>query len=422
MIIGSKPRWIEGIARELDYHWRYKGITGILPDVSIILNESNTELKQALAAEGIEDSPWASCFQCGTCRAVCPYVQVTTGVNGLSARRMLHEAQLGLADFESKEIWTCTTCDTCVEQCPRGVEIIDFMMSLRRVEVELGVGKIPDSLRRAMTNITSVGNPFGEAREKRGNWAKGLAVKPFAEGMDLLYFSGCFPAYDPRTKKVAEAIARILEKAGVDFGILGYREDCCGESIRKAGNEQLFQSLAKHNIDIFEKSGVSKILTTSPHCYDTFRKEYPEFGGNFEVIHYTQYLAKLIREDRLKFSKELKRKVTYHDPCYLCRHNGIYEEPREVLRSIPGLELVEMPSSRQKSLCCGGGGGGVWLDTKKGGRLSDLRLEQAIETEASILAVACPYCLTNFEDSKLTVGEGHTIMIRDIVELVWDAV
>jgi len=422
MTIGSKPDWIRGIAQELDYHWRYKDITGILPDISIILDESNAELAQALAAEGIKDSPWVSCFQCGTCRAVCPYTQVTTDVNGLSARRMLHEAQLGLTDFESEEIWTCTTCDTCVGQCPRGVEIIDFMRNLRRVEVELGVGKIPDSLRRAMTNIASVGNPFGEAREKRGDWAECLAVKPFTEGMELLYFSGCFPAYDARARKVAQATAGILEKAGVDFGILGCQENCCGESVRKAGNEKLFQNLAQHNIGVFDENGVKRIITTSPHCYHTFKNEYPQLGRDFEVIHYTQYLARLIKEGRLKFSKELNRKVTYHDPCYLGRHNGIYEEPREILRSIPGLELVEMSDSRQKSLCCGGGGGGIWLDTKKGERLSDLRLEQAMETGASILAVSCPYCLINFEDSRLTADNGDNIEVRDIAELVWEAI
>jgi len=422
MTIGSKPDWIKGIAHELDYHWRYEGITGILPDISIILNESDNELSQALAVKGIKDSPWASCFQCGTCKAVCPYTRVAADANGLSARRMLHEAQLGITDFGSKEIWTCTTCDTCVDQCPRGVEIIDFMKNLRRVEVELGVGKIPDSLRRAMTNIASVGNPFGEAREKRGDWAERLAVRPFTKGMDLLYFSGCFPAYDPRAKKIAEAIVRILEKAGVDFGILGCHADCCGESVRKAGNEELFLNLAQHNMDVFNKNDVKKILTTSPHCYDTFKNEYPQFGGDFEVIHYTQYLAQLIREGRLKFSKGLNRKVTYHDPCYLGRHNGIYEEPRDILRSIPGLELVEMPDSFRKSLCCGGGGGKICQDTKKEERLSDVRLKQAMETEASVLAVACPYCLANFEDSKLSASSSDNIEIKDIAELICDVI
>lgn len=421
MTIGSKPDWIEGIAEKLDYHWRYKRITGILPDISIVLDESNAELDRFLAGQGSEDSPWASCFQCGTCRAVCPYSRLTADVGGLSARVMLHEAQLGVTDFGSGQVWTCATCDACVEQCPRGVDIIDFMTSLRRLEIELGVGRIPDSLRRAMTSIAGTGNPFGEPREKRGDWAGHLPVKPFTTGMELLYFPGCFPAYDARAMKVARAIAGILDRVGVNFGILGPREGCCGESVRKAGDEELFQALAQHNIGAFVDSGVKKVLTTSPHCYHTFKNEYPRLGSDFEVIHYTQYLARLIAEGRLKFSTTLDGKVTYHDPCYLGRHNGIYEQPREILCSIPGLQLVEMPDSRHRSLCCGGGGGGIWLDTRKGHRLSDLRLAQAMETGAGILAVACPYCLTNFEDSRLTVAGGEAIEVRDIAELVWDA-
>lgn len=422
MTIGSKPDWIKGIADELDYHWRYKGITGILPDVSITLDESSAELGQALAAAGVKEYPWVSCFQCGTCRAVCPYTWVTTDANGLSARRMLREAQLGLTDFAGEEMWTCATCDACVDQCPRGIEIVDFMRNLRRVEVELGVGKIPDSLRRAMTNIASVGNPFGEAVEKRLDWAEPLPVKLFDKGTELLYFPGCFPAYDARARRVAQATVSILQKAEVDFGILGNREYCCGESVRKAGNERLFQELAEHNIGVLSQHGVKKIVTTSPHCYHTLRNEYPELGGDFEVIHYTQYLAQVIKEGRIHFSKELDQVVTYHDPCYLGRHNNIYEEPRDILQSIPGVKLVEMRDSRQKSLCCGGGGGGIWLDSKKGERLSDLRLQQAMETGASTLAIACPYCLTNFEDSRLTISGGESIDVRDIAELVWEAI
>ena len=423
MSIGSKPEWIKGIRHELDYGWRYHGdVKGILPDVSIMLVEFAAELEQVLAAEDRVDSSSASCFQCGTCNAVCPYSQVATDREILSARRMLHEKQLGLTTFEGEEMWLCTTCDACVEQCPRGVEIIDFMRALRRVGMELGVGSIPDSLRRAVKNTASVGNPFGEPRDKRSDWAKHLNVKPFTKGMELLYFPGCYPAYDPRARKVAQATANILKEAGVDFGILSSREVCCGESVRKAGNEGLFQSLAQHNIRVFIESGVKKILVTSPHCYHTFKKEYAALGGGFEVIHSTQYLAQLVGEGRLKLGKALNKVVTYHDPCYLGRHNEIYNEPREVLQSILGLELVEMPESSRRSLCCGGGGGGIWLETKKGERLADMRLEQAIATKAHVLAVSCPYCLINFEDARLTCGGGDAIEVKDIAELVWEAV
>jgi len=422
MSIGSRPDWIKGIQDRLDYHWRYSGhILGILPDVSIILNEADAELVQFMAAQGLDGSYEAACFQCGTCAAICPYTLIPNDNRSLSARRMLHERQLGLNTFED-DIWLCTTCNNCVEQCPRGVEIIDFMRSLRRIRTELGVGNVPGSLRQAVKNIAGVGNPFGEPSEERADWAETIDVKNYSPGTEILYFPGCFPSYDPRSRKVAQATADILNKAGVEFGILGSREVCCGESVRKAGNESLFQRLARHNIDLFADSGVKRIITTSPHCYHTFKNEYPEFGGDFEIVHYTQFLAQLIKEGKLELSKKLNKRVTYHDPCYLGRHNGIYNEPREVLQSIPGLELVEMPQSFHGSLCCGGGGGGIWLESKKGERLSDIRLEQAIETGASILAVSCPYCLANFEDSRLTVEGGDCIEIKDIAELVCDAI
>lgn len=237
-----------------------------------------------------------------------------------------------------------------------------------------------------------------------------------------MYFPCCIPAYDPRIQRVAQATANILKKAGVDFGILGSKESCCGESIRKAGNEGLFQSLAQSNISAFAEAGVNKIVTTSPHCYHTFKNEYPKLGADFEVVHFCQYLAELIRQGRLNLTKEVNKRVTYHDPCYLGRHNNIYDEPREILNSIPGLELVEMPNHREDSLCCGGGGGRIWMDTKKGERFADLRLEQAIDTGASILAVACPYCMCNFEDSVLTLDKSESIEIRDIAELVQEAI
>jgi Fe-S oxidoreductase len=207
----------------------------------------------------------------------------------------------------------------------------------------------------------------------------------------------------------------------VDFGILGASEVCCGESARKAGQESLFQSLAESNITTFNEAGVKRIVVTSPHCYNSFKNEYPEFGGDYEVIHFTQYLAELIKEEKIKFTRELNKKVVYHDPCYLGRHNGIYDEPRQVLESIPGLELVEMPDYRENSLCCGGGGGRIWMETKKGERFSDIRLEQAIEAGADILAVACPYCMLNFEDSVLSTEKSDVIAVKDIAELVLEA-
>ena len=240
--------------------------------------------------------------------------------------------------------------------------------------------------------------------------------------MEIFYFPGCYLSYDPRLKKVAGATAKILNKAGVDFGILGPKENCCGESIRKTGNEELFKRLARENIKTFIDNGVKKILVSSPHCYHTFKNEYPEFKVNFEVVHISQYLFELINEGRLQITKEYGKKVTYHDPCYLGRHNGIYDEPREVLKKIPGLELIEMPDSREDSLCCGMGGGRIWMETPKDERFSDLRLEQAIGLGAEVLVTACPYCITNFEDSRLVLKHSEGIEIKDITEIIQEVI
>jgi Fe-S oxidoreductase len=266
------------------------------------------------------------------------------------------------------------------------------------------------------------GNPFGEDREKRAAWAEGLSVNPFTEGMDLLYFPGCYLSYDPRSKKVAKATATILNKAGVDYGILGSMENCCGESIRKTGDEALFKRLARENIKAFVDHGVKKILVSSPHCYHTFKNEYPDFKVNFEVIHLSQYLFQLVQEGKLEFTKAYGKKVTYHDPCYLGRHNGIFEEPRGILKKVPGLELNEMPEARIDSLCCGGGGGRVWMETVKGERFSDLRIEQAMGVGAEVLVTSCPYCITMFEDSRLTLNVTEKIEVKDITEIVAEVI
>lgn len=366
-------------------------------------------------AEAIKDAGGEKlklCFQCSLCSAVCPW----NTVRNFIIPRMIREAQLGLADFEREEWWICTTCYKCVKRCPRGVEITDVMKAVRTIITEFGT--TPASLRTIAVSLGSVGNPFGEKEDKRVDWAKGLDIKEFAKDTDFLYFVCCTLAYDTRLTNVARATTSILQKTGVNFGILGSREKCCGESIRKAGNEQVFQYLAQSNIEAFVSNNVQKIIVSSPHCYDIFKKKYPELGGEFEVVHFVQYLARLLEKGEIKFTKRLAKRVIYHDPCYLGRHNDIYDEPREILRSIPGLELIEFPESRENSFCCGGGGGRIWLETKKGERFSDIRVEQAIEMGADTLATACPYCLVNFKDSALTMGKSELFEIRDISELV----
>ncbi len=359
------------------------------------------------------------CYQCGLCEAVCPWNRVRSFL----VRSIIHQAQLGVVDFESEDLWLCATCDACVERCPRGVGIIDVMRAMRRLLVPDGVvpASIPN-LRSVMTSIASVGNPWGQEPKDRANWAKDPGVKEFGEDTELLYFPCCYPSYDPRLRKVAAATSNMLNRAGVDFGILGPKESCCGESVRKAGNEALFKRLARENIKTFVENGVKKILCSSPHCFHTFKNEYPEFKANFEVVHISQYLFELINEGRIELAKEYGKKVTYHDPCYLGRHNGIYDEPREVLRKIPGLELIEMADTREDSLCCGMGGGRIWMETAKGERFSDLRLEQAIGVGAEVLVTSCPYCITQFEDSRLTLNVTENIEVKDVTEIIGEVI
>lgn len=355
------------------------------------------------------------CFQCGLCDAVCPWNKVRP----FSMRKLIREAAFGLSEIEGEDIWRCTTCGACPAQCPRGVKQIDISVALRRVATEYEI--FPASVKSARTaraSLISEGNPLQGDRKKRSDWAKDLSVKTYTEGMEVLYFVGCYLSYDPRMKKVATATVNILKKAGVDFGILGFRENCCGESIRKTGSEEVFKRLARENIKTFIDNGVKKVIVSSPHCFHTFKNEYPEFMVNFEVIHMSQYLLELIKDGRLELTGEYPKKVTYHDPCYLGRHNDLYDEPRDLLNKVAGLEMVEMEAHGKNSLCCGGGGGRIWMDTPRAERFSDIRLKQAKETGAQILTTSCPYCITNFEESLLNLEYEDVLEIKDITEII----
>ncbi len=355
------------------------------------------------------------CYQCGTCDVVCPWSRV----RDFSIRKIVRQAALGLPEIELDEMWLCTTCGTCPQRCPRGVEQIEVVTAIRRIASAYGV--FPGSAQALPTvtaSLESDGNPLGEARVDRDAWARGLSIKPFTEGMEILYFVGCYYSYDPRNQKVAVATAKLLERAGVDFGILGASESCCGESIRKTGNEDAFKALARENIKAFIDKGVKRILVSSPHCYHTFKNEYSDFMMKLEVVHITQYLAELIQQGRLAFSGQVAKRAAYHDPCYLGRHNGVFDQPRDVLTMLPGLELVELPDSREKSLCCGGGGGRIWMHTEKDERFGDLRLAQAQKVGADVLVTSCPYCVSNFEESRLAMGDEEPLVVKDLTELV----
>jgi len=357
------------------------------------------------------------CYACGKCDVVCPWNRVRP----FSIRKIIRQATFGLPDIELDDVWRCTTCGICPSECPRGVQQIEVGVALRRIATEYDI--LPASakaVRAAAQSLAADGNPLGCERAGRAAWAEGLDVKPYTEDMEILYFVGCYGSYDPRMQKVAVATAKLLERAGVRFGILGDDESCCGESIRKTGHEEVYTSLARRNIKTFVDRGVRRILVSSPHCYHSFAAEYRELMVHFEVVHVAQYLAELVAAGRLVPGR-LERKVTWHDPCYLGRHHGIYDEPRDILRQTAGIELEEMVDSGDKSLCCGGGGGRIWMETPKEERFADIRLAQALDTGAEVLATSCPYCISNFEEARLSLPEGRELVVKDLAEIVLES-
>lgn len=388
-----------------------------------VVVQINPEIRDALLEMGAVDA--YKCYQCGKCASVCPWFQV--GTYEFLVFRFPLETVLGLiASSEEKEelakevdkIYRCVGCEACVEQCPLGVKIPDILRSARRILVDFG--SYPETLKSVVQKIRNVGNPLGEPRENRGDWAKDLDVNAYSPDMELLYFPCCVPAYDARIQKVAKSTALILQKSGISFGILGDKESCCGEAIRRAGAEKVFTETARSNINVFEEAGVRQVLVSSPHCYVTFKNEYPDLGGRFEPLHTTQYLWQLIDEGRIRPDKEFKKKVVYHDPCTLGRQSGIYEEPRKILKSIPGLELLEVEEfSHNLSVCCGAGSGGLWIDWPVGERMADIRVKQLVDTGAEVIAVACPYCLQMFEETVKSMN--LDIPVMDVTEILCEA-
>ncbi len=355
-----------------------------------------------------------SCFQCGLCTASCPWNNVRT----FMPHKKITQSKFGLVELGEEDWWLCSTCNACVSRCPRGVAITDVIRAVRNITTDSIPRAVPASLKSAVASLKSAGNPWAGARDERANWAQGLDIPALSEETEVLYFSCCVPAYDPKMGKVARSTCRVLKETGAKFAILGTKESCCGESVRKAGNYDLFEKLAKSNVDAFQESGLKRIVATSPHCYDTFKNEYPALGAALEVEHLTQYLARAMDEGRLSFRKSFPKKVVYHDPCYLGRHSDVYDEPRKVLGSIPELTLMDEMNTRENSLCCGGGGARIWMETKKGERFSDILVEQAVELGADVLATACPYCILNFRDSIMTMGREDVLEVKDISEIV----
>lgn len=351
-----------------------------------------------------------TCYQCGTCTASCPHGRVSD----YRVRSLIRLVQLGLEGYEGDILWRCSACNLCVERCPRQVEIVEVIAATRRVMSEMG--SVPGTLSAAMGSIASAGNPWAGNAEERHTWAKAIPLPAFEPTMDVLLFQCCTVGYDPRSRNVGEALLRLLTKAGVRFGVMA-QERCCGESARKAGRDDLFQSLRESNRRGLMESGAKRVITTSPHCHHTLTTEYGMDGGP-EIVHATTFLRELVDAGKLVPTKPVNMRVTYHDPCYLGRRSGLYEDPRHLLRAIPGVELVEMRSHHAESMCCGGGGGGMWLDREIEERLSVARWKQADEVEAGTIATACPYCLLMLEDGKVALNRDESHFAYDVIELL----
>lgn len=320
-----------------------------------------------------------------------------------------------------EDIWACTTCRSCEQQCPVFVEHVDKTIEMRR-NLVLMESQFPPEAQLAFRNLENNGNPWGIGWSTRGDFLKGLGVPTIAENpeAEILYWPGCTGSFDARNQKVAAAVVTLLRAAGVNFAILGNEEKCCGDSARKLGNEYLFQTLATENIEVMNGYGVKKILSQCPHCFNFLKNEYPQLGGNYEVVHHTTYLKQLIDEGKLKLSGKGNTRVTYHDSCYLGRYNNIYDAPRELLQLV-GLELVEMESHGEKSLCCGAGGGRMWLEEHGGRRINQVRTEEALATEVNLVGTACPFCLTMFNDGINAKEAGENIKAMDIAEILVQA-
>lgn len=357
----------------------------------------------------------AACLQCGRCTGGCPMSLRSP----LNSRRLLYESLIredGEALLDREEVWDCTACRTCSDRCPRGLEPVEVIRALRTAKIE--GGRIPETAMAALESSLKHGNPWGRSRQKRTAWAEEVTVRSLEadQESERLWFVGCTPAYDPRCQGIARALARVFEAAGYDYTTLGAEEVCCGSEILRLGETGLFEELAETNKETFRELGIREVVATSPHCMNTFRKDY---GLEIPALHYSQVLAELVAAGRVPFGKEVPLRVAFHDPCYLGKQNGVYDAPREVLRSVPGVELVEFDRSRERSLCCEGGGGRMWLEgLGEGERNAQLRVRDAAALGVDAVVTACPFCLLTLEDARKTVGLEESLEVIDLAELV----
>lgn len=370
------------------------------------------------------------CFRCGYCKFTsdyydfnCPsYRKFGFETYAPGGRMWLIQAWLN-GEIKNSErfqeiLFSCATCANCVEHCvfTFSDDLVNIFIAAREEMVNKGI--IPPPVRDYLKNINTSGNPYKEPANERGKWADSTSI-PAYDGHEYLFYIGCVGSYDERAKKIARTVGNVLIKAEVSLGILGNRETCDGNEVRSLGEIGLFQFLAEQNITLFEELRVKKIITLDPHAFNTFTQDYPSLGGEFEIYHYTQVLAPLIQSKKLSL-RDYPAKITFHDPCYLGRHNGEYEAPRKILESIPGVDLIEMDQTRENALCCGGGGGNFFTDILGGGEDSPnrIRVRQALDSGAQIIAVACPQCAKMLEDAVKAEEVGHKIEVLDVAEIV----
>ena len=420
----------------------------------VVLEPIPLEEAESFGAARIEDLKWKdlldlySCAVCGRCHASCPAQLSGKTLSPrevvLNLKEHLLESGPGLlagqaeapAESQAKkmigdvvteeEIWACTTCGACQEECPVNIEHIRKIIELRR-NLVLTQSKMPESAQLMLSNMQSRGHPWAgvQSLRLRGDWTSDQELKVLAEGdnIDTLFWVGCTGALIERNVEATLAMTGVLKAAGVDFGVLGDAETCCGDPARRAGYEFQFQMMAEQNIATFKSHGIKEIVTTCPHCYNTIKNEYPRFGGDFKVVHYTQLIAELIGQGKLKLSGELDARLTYHDPCYLGRYNGVYQEPRRILQAIPKAELSEMERSKSRSFCCGGGGGLMWIEEQPGTtKVNHVRTEDVLKTGADTVVTACPYCLQMFEESIEHKEIKDSLKAKDLAELVAAAI
>ncbi len=399
--------------------------------------------EQSLGAEKLSDLTRKelldlyACTECGRCQSACPawntgkplspkllimdlrdhLIEEGPGVlQMLAAGETPEEIALVPGVVDDDVVWSCTTCGACVQECPVDIEHIDTIVDLRRALV-MGASSFPAEAGAMLRNLESRSNPWGIAQSQRADWADGLDVAVVnGAAPEYLYWVGCAGSFDERARDIARSVAELLQRAGVSFAILGPRELCTGDPARRMGNEFLFQTLAEQNIETMNAAGVTKVIANCPHCFNTLRNEYPQYGGNYEVIHHTELLGRLIAEGRLRPTEQVETLLAYHDPCYLGRHNQVYDAPRDVLANVPGVQTVEMPRHRERGMCCGAGGARMWMEEGIGKRINVERMDEAAATGADTVGVACPYCLIMLDDGAK--GRGDTTEVLDIAQLV----